>query len=83
MKVKDLLKKSSCTRYRVYLPDLSYVYIVDYLSKKPDYFGKQFCNISSTVPIPKEVLNLKVELFATYERGLVIYTEQKQKVRDL
>lgn len=83
MKVKDLLEKSSCIKYRIFTPDLSYEYVVDYLSKKPDYFGKKFCNISTTVPIPKNVLKLKVDLVAVRDDELTIYTEQKEKVRSL
>lgn len=83
MKVKDLLTKSSCTKYRVYTPNLDYVYIVNYLTDKPDYYGKQFCTISTTAQIPKNVLNLKVDLFSVRDSEITIYTEQKKKVRTL
>lgn len=83
MKVKDLIEKSSCTKYRVYTPILDYVYIVDYLSKKPDYYGTKFCTISTTSPIPKNVLKMKVDLISVNDNELTIYTEQKQKVRAL
>lgn len=75
MKVKDLLTKSSCTKYSVFTPNLEYVYIVNYLTDKPDYFGKRICTISTIAQIPKNVLNLKVELFSARDSELTIYTE--------